>query len=43
MLGDSIRLWRALIQIQIKNKNNNNRKIDGFQLQLAFKSPSITT
>lgn len=33
MLGDSIRLWRALIQIQIKNKNNKNRKIDGFQLQ----------
>lgn len=43
MLGDSIRLWRALIQIQIKNKNNNNSKIDGFQLQTGFKSPSITT
>ena len=33
MLGDSIRLWRAPTQIQIKNKNKNNRKIDGFQLQ----------
>lgn len=36
MLIDSIRLWRALIQIQVKNKNNKNRKIDGFHLQSGF-------